>query len=582
MSSGCQINKLCDNDNCKSCYEKSFASHEKAKYWSDKNELKPRFVFKKNSHNTFIFNCNLCNHEFNGNLYNINKFDCWCPYCSIPASKLCKDNCNQCYDKSFAKHEKAKYWSDKNELKPHQVFRSSSKKYIFNCNVCQHEFISGLDNIINGKWCSYCANQKLCSDNNCNICFEKSFASHEKAKYWSNKNELTPRQVFKNSNIKFLFDCECKHEINIALNNGNWCSFCSNPPKQLCSEDNCNICFEKSFASNEKAKYWSNKNELTSRQVFKSSGKKYIFNCNDCNHEIELSLRNISSGNWCSYCANQKLCYKNTCNYCFEKSFASHEKAKYWSDKNELKPINVFKFTNLKYIFDCHICNHSFENNLNNICSKEQWCPYCSKPCSQLCLKDCSFCFNNSFASHEKSKEFSNKNNINPRFIFKGSHKKYIFNCNQCNHEYETIIGNESWCPYCVNKTEQKLYDDLLPLYPNLIHQFRIEWCKNKTFLPFDFVLEDIKIIIELDGRQHFKQVRDWKSPEEQQKTDKYKMLCANNNGFSVIRILQEDVYYDSYDWLNELKCNIDKISKENKIQNIYMCKNNEYNIFNK
>ncbi len=99
--------------------------------------------------------------------------------------------------------------------------------------------------------------------------------------------------------------------------------------------------------------------------------------------------------------------------------------------------------------------------------------------------------------------------------------------------------------------------------------------------LPFDFVLEDIKIIIELDGGQHFKQVRDWKSPEEQQKIDKYKMDCANNNGFSVIRILQEDVFSDSYNWLDELKNNIEKIRAENIIQNIYMCKNNEYDIFN-
>jgi hypothetical protein len=27
-------------------YEKSFASHEKAQYWSDKNEFKPNEVFK--------------------------------------------------------------------------------------------------------------------------------------------------------------------------------------------------------------------------------------------------------------------------------------------------------------------------------------------------------------------------------------------------------------------------------------------------------------------------------------------------------------------------------------------------------
>ena len=28
---------------------------------------------------------------------------------------------------------------------------------------------------------------------------------------------------------------------------------------------------------------------------------------------------------------------------------------------------------------------------------------------------------------------------------------------------------------------------------------------KNNRYMPFDFVLEDYKIIIELDGEQHFK-----------------------------------------------------------------------------
>jgi hypothetical protein len=57
-------------------------------------------------------------------------------------------------------------------------------------------------------------------------------------------------------------------------------------------------------------------------------------------------------------------------------------------------------------------------------------------------------------------------------------------------------------------------------------------------------------------------------------------MRCANKNGFSVIRILQEDVLYDRYDWLSELMNNIEKITNENRVQNIYMCKNNEYKDF--
>ena len=39
--------KLCNNIDCKICYEKSFASHEKSKYWSAKNgDIKPREIFK--------------------------------------------------------------------------------------------------------------------------------------------------------------------------------------------------------------------------------------------------------------------------------------------------------------------------------------------------------------------------------------------------------------------------------------------------------------------------------------------------------------------------------------------------------
>ena len=59
-------------------------------------------------------------------------------------------------------------------------------------------------------------------------------------------------------------------------------------------------------------------------------------------------------------------------------------------------------------------------------------------------------------------------------------------------------------------------------------------------------------------------------------------MNCANNNGFSIIWILQEDVFYDTYNWLDELKESIEKIKNENTIQNIFLCKNNEYNIFDK
>ena len=79
---------------------------------------------------------------------------------------------------------------------------------------------------------------------------------------------------------------------------------------------------------------------------------------------------------------------------------------------------------------------------------------------------------------------------------------------------------------------------------------------------------------------QHFQQVSNWSSPEEQFENDKYKEKCANDNNYSVIRILQEDVLNDAYDWCKELCDAIEEIIYGDEIVNIYLCKNGEYDKF--
>ena len=124
------------------------------------------------------------------------------------------------------------------------------------------------------------------------------------------------------------------------------------------------------------------------------------------------------------------------------------------------------------------------------------------------------------------------------------------------------------------------MYEKLKLKYSSTQHNFRVDWCKKIRCLPFDFCIEERKIIIELDGAQHFKQIMNWKTPKEQFENDKYKEKCANNNGYSIIRLLQEDVLNDKYDWKTEIVNNIEKIKIDSIIQNIYMCKNNEYDDF--
>jgi very-short-patch-repair endonuclease len=87
------------------------------------------------------------------------------------------------------------------------------------------------------------------------------------------------------------------------------------------------------------------------------------------------------------------------------------------------------------------------------------------------------------------------------------------------------------------------------------------------------------KIIIELDGSQHFKQVSNWQSPENCLETDKYKMNCANKNGFHIIRILQDDVFNDKNQWDEKLKEAITELIQSNTIKNIFICNGLEYDL---
>ena len=79
--------------------------------------------------------------------------------------------------------------------------------------------------------------------------------------------------------------------------------------KRLCNNKYCKGCYYKSFLSLEKNKFWSKKNEKNPRQCFKSSHKKYFFDCN-CGHIFESLLLNINKGKWCGFCCNppKQLC----------------------------------------------------------------------------------------------------------------------------------------------------------------------------------------------------------------------------------------------------------------------------------
>lgn len=331
------------------------------------------------------------------------------------------------------------------------------------------------------------------------------------------------------------------------------------------------------------------------RNIFLSSEQKIFLKCIECKFEFEKPIKNIlKCDNPCTHCTGYELCNIEDCKICHDRSFTSNERFKNIifedNQKNDTicddinhNKIRFKKNTKKKFNFKCDECNHIFTTSIKSINGQNSWCPYCAS--KKLCdNKNCNFCFNKSFASVEKSKYIVNTQNNDPRQIFKLSGIYCDFIC-ESNHLFNTTISAVTygiWCGKCTKKTEGKFYDEISKIYPNIRNNVKFDWCKSDKnyYLPFDFTIDDKKIIIEIDGPQHFIQIANWGSVEETRKRDLLKMEYGIKNGWNIIRILQKDIWEDTFDWKKEIFDLVTKIDETNEIKTYFICKNDEYNDF--
>jgi very-short-patch-repair endonuclease len=95
--------------------------------------------------------------------------------------------------------------------------------------------------------------------------------------------------------------------------------------------------------------------------------------------------------------------------------------------------------------------------------------------------------------------------------------------------------------------------------------------------MPIDFGSMEKKIMIEVDGVQHFTQVSNWNTPDEVQEKDVEKILACIKNGYHIIHISQEDIWNDVYDWKQVLQMEMKELQENEDPQCIFISKNNIY-----
>ena len=312
---------------------------------------------------------------------------------------------------------------------------------------------------------------------------------------------------------------------------------------------------------------WDEENPEKPDQIFMNSTKKYKFKCDACPHTFDSRVDSIVSGNWCPYCANKELCENSlSCPTCLPKTFLSFKgkrpngipTVEYWHEDNLKKPHEVFMNSAKKYKFNCDACPHTFDSRLSTT-TNGSWCPYCAIPSKKLCEDSlsCPMCLPKTFHSFEGKRpngihivEYWHEDNPKkPHEVFMNSHKIFKFKCDTCPHTFDSALNNivkGNWCPTCKNKTEKLVFEFLQTLFlkEDVKRRFTHEKVRNNRDLPFDICILSHQIIIEVDGIQHFLNVSHFKSNAvEQCERDCKKMKIIFEEGYSVIRIVQEDIW---------------------------------------
>lgn len=265
-----------------------------------------------------------------------------------------------------------------------------------------------------------------------------------------------------------------------------------------------------------------------SESTFVNTRTKIDIKCNKCNQIFSQLPYAHSEGQRCSHCNPSKK--SNT------EEFIKKAKAKHKDHNYDYSKVD-YKNDKTKVIIGCDECKKDFNQ----------------KPKDHLKGSRCSHCYGTPKKTTEQfvkemEEKYGNKYSYD-LVVYETNAIKVSMICNECENIFKTTPNHllqDIGCPYCKKKTELKLANWLKD--QNYIYAREYKF-PDLGLLRFDFYLEDYFTIIEIDGAQHFKQVSNWTPPELTRANDILKMKYCINNGISVIRLLQEDVYNKNKDY---------------------------------
>ena len=309
-------------------------------------------------------------------------------------------------------------------------------------------------------------------------------------------------------------------------------------------------------------------NNVSPNMVSYKSSKSYWFKCSKNNeHKSEKhKILNITKNNHliCNQCNSfAQWCIENV-----DKDFLS----KYWDyNKNTENPYEISYGSNKKVWIKCQERQYhgSYAVSCNKFSIGNCRCPYCNKNSGKVHKLD-----SLGYLYPDVLQVWSDLNKMTPYEYSPQTNKKVWFKCKNGKHDdYLQIISNavnrDFRCPSCVKEEQDSILQTKVVKYISEKYNYTIlheQHCsinpknpKTQYRMPYDNEVLELKLIIEVNGEQHYKPTqfiklnakRNGVSIEEQfkerQYKDNYKKQYALSHGYSFLEIPYTSIDNDEY-----------------------------------
>lgn len=265
---------------------------------------------------------------------------------------------------------------------------------------------------------------------------------------------------------------------------------------------------------------------------------------NNCGNDWDVRPNDVLRGKRCPICSRKKVSEA-------KRLTDSEYRTRIADTNNDFLQLSNYKGADEKIRFKHVECGREFEMRAKDF-EIRKTCSYCGK-------EKCGW---NRRLTHE---EFVSKlpDDVNDAYEFLTEYvnsrtliktKKKV--CGHINFfmPYDLKISNDS-CALCSSSKGERRIRAILKEEGALFEeQYTFEECRAKRALPFDFAIldekRDIKILIEFDGEQHFRNIESWGGVpafQATKKNDLIKNQYCRKNRIKLVRIR-----YDEFGQLNK------------------------------